>query len=215
MAIKKKFIVVDDHPLYRTGISALVNQELGFDCVGEASSPQEALELVSSSRPDFAIIDISLRDQNGLTLVSTLKSTHPELLMLVVSMHEETIYGERAIKSGARGYIMKHQPPEELIGAIRQILNGSIAVSDTLKTRLFESMMGGKDSIDPVQALSGREFEVFSLIGKGYSANEIAERLTLSVKTINTYQDHIKEKLRVPSAAELRRFALGWANRND
>jgi DNA-binding NarL/FixJ family response regulator len=215
MPIKKKFIVVDDHPLYRTGISALVKQELDFDCVGEAATIQEALEIVEKNRPDFAILDISLRQQNGLSLVSTLKSMYSDLLMLVVSMHDETIYGERAIKAGARGYIMKHQPPEQLIGAIKLILGGNIAVSDNLKTRLFESMMSGKDTVEPVNALSDREFEVFCLIGKGYSAAEIAEHLTLSVKTINTYQDHIKEKLKIPSANELRRFALGWANRNN
>lgn len=214
MSIRKVFIVVDDHPLYRTGIGALVTQELGFECAGEAATPQEAMDLVAKSRPDIAIIDISLRDQNGLTLVETLKSIYPNLLMLVVSMHEETIYGERAIKAGARGYVMKHQPPEELIGAIRQIMKGSIAVSENLKTRLFESMMAGKNSVDPVRSLSGREFEVFSLIGKGYSAAEIADRLALSVKTINTHQDHIKEKLNIASANELRRFALGWTNQN-
>ncbi|HQL32642.1 MAG TPA: response regulator transcription factor [Treponemataceae bacterium] len=133
MAIARKFIVVDDHPLYRTGISALVRQELGFQCVGEASSMQDALSVAAESVPDFAIIDISLRDQNGLALVSAFKSMYPSLLMLVVSMHDETMYGERAIKAGARGYVMKHQPPGELIEAVRQILRGGIAVSENLK----------------------------------------------------------------------------------
>jgi len=215
MPIAKKFIVVDDHPLYRTGISALVRQELGFECVGEAASMQEAMSLADASVPDFAIIDISLRDQNGLALVSAFKAMYPALLMLVVSMHDETMYGERAIKAGARGYVMKHQPPGELIEAVRQILRGGIAVSENLKTRLFESMMSGGSSDDPVSLLSSREFEIFSLLGEGYSAAEIANSMNLSVKTVNTHQEHIKRKLNLSSAGELRRFALDWHKHNS
>ncbi len=214
MPKRNRFIVVDDHPLYRTGVGALVQQELGLEFSGEAASLQDALSLVArGDPPDLAIVDISLRDENGLSLVATLKSLYPNILVLVVSMHDETLYGERAIKAGARGYVMKHQPPEELVEAVSLVLRGNIAVSDALKTRLVESVMAGNTAVDPVASLSGREFDVFGLIGKGYGAAEIANALCLSVKTINTHQDHIKRKLNLSSAAELRRFALEWESK--
>ncbi|MHC1691916.1 MAG: response regulator [Sphaerochaetaceae bacterium] len=213
MPLKKKFIVVDDHPLYRSGVSALIKQELDLECVGEAASPGEAMEIIGKSHPDLAIIDISLQQQNGLELVSALKASYPRILMLVVSMHEENLYGERAVKAGARGYIMKHQRPESLVEAVRTILAGNIAISDNLKNRLFESLVGHQRSVDPVQDLSNREFEVFSMISRGNGASEIADHMNLSVKTINTYQENIKEKLGIPSASELRKFAVDWATR--
>ncbi len=214
MDSRRTFIVVDDHPLYRAGVSALIQQELDLACVGEAQDAAEAQELLAKNRVDLALIDISLQKQSGLDLVHSLRATYPKLLMLVLSMHEENLYGERAIRAGARGYVMKHQPPEILVEAVREILEGKIAVSEDLKDRLFESLWSGEQgNADPVRTLTDREFAVFSLLGKGFKAAEIAEELRLAVKTVNNHQDHIKDKLGASSAAELRRYAVDWATR--
>jgi DNA-binding NarL/FixJ family response regulator len=213
MSIKPNFIVVDDHPLYRHGVTMLIGQELKLECAGEAGSLPEALALLAATRPRIAIVDISLQGQSGLDLMRTIKSDYPETLVLVVSMHEENLYGERALKAGARGYVMKHESPTALVDAVREVLEGHIAVSDTLRERMLEGIVGGKADGDPVERLSDRELEVFTLIGKGCGAAEIAERLGLSVKTVNAYRDHIKDKLGLPNAADLRKFAVEWGAR--
>jgi len=213
MPIKPTFIVVDDHPLYRHGVTMLVGQELKLESAGEAGSLPEALALLEATRPRIAIIDISLQGQSGLDLMRTIKSDYPETLVLVVSMHEENLYGERALKAGARGYVMKHESPTALVNAVREVLEGRIAVSETLRERMLEGIVGGKSDAEPVDRLSDRELEVFTLIGKGCGAAEIAERLGLSVKTVNAYRDHIKDKLCLASAADLRKFAVEWGAR--
>jgi DNA-binding NarL/FixJ family response regulator len=213
MPLKPNFIVVDDHPLYRHGVTMLVGQELKLECAGEAGSLPEALALLASTRPRIAIIDISLQGQSGLDLMRTIKSDYPDTLVLVVSMHEENLYGERALKAGARGYVMKHESPTALVNAVRDVLEGRIAVSETLRERMLEGIVGGKTDAEPVDRLSDRELEVFTLIGKGCGAAEIAERLGLSVKTVNAYRDHIKDKLSLSSASDLRKFAVEWGSR--
>jgi len=214
MAIRPNFIVVDDHPLYRQGVATLIAQELRLDQAGEAGSISEALALLKKTKPRIAIVDISLQGQSGLELVRTIKSDFPETAVLVVSMHEENLYGERALKAGARGYVMKHENPSALLDAVREVLEGRIAVSDELRERMLEGIVGGKADADPVDRLSDRELEVFTLIGRGCGAAEIAERLSLSVKTVNAYRDHIKEKLGLPSAADLRKYAVEWSTRS-
>jgi DNA-binding NarL/FixJ family response regulator len=169
--------------------------------------------LLASTKPRIAIVDISLQGQSGLDLVRAIKADYPETLVLVVSMHEENLYGERALKAGARGYVMKHESPGVLVGAVRDVLDGKIAVSGELRERMLEGLVGCKSEADPVERLSDRELEVFTLIGKGCGAAEIAEKLRISVKTVNAYRDHIKEKLNVPSAADLRKFAVEWSSR--
>ncbi len=213
MPIRPNFIVVDDHPLYRHGVTMLIGQELRLDCAGEAGSCAEALELLSATRPSIAIVDISLQGQSGLELVRTIKAEYPETAVLVVSMHEENLYGERALKAGARGYVMKHESPGVLVGAVRDVIEGRIAVSSELRERMLEGIVGGKADAEPVDRLSDRELEVFTLIGKGCGAAEIAEKLGLSVKTVNAYRDHIKDKLGMPSASDLRKFAVEWGAR--
>jgi DNA-binding NarL/FixJ family response regulator len=213
MLIRPKFIVVDDHPLYRHGVSMLIGQELRMECAGEAGDIAEALALLATSRPRLAIVDISLQDQSGLDLVRAIKAEYPETSVLIVSMHEENLYGERALKAGARGYVMKHENPAILVAAVREVLEGRIAVSEALRDRMLEGIVGGgKSDADPVARLSDRELEVFTLIGKGCGAAEIAERLALSVKTVNAYRDHIKDKLGLASAADLRKFAVEWGS---
>jgi DNA-binding NarL/FixJ family response regulator len=213
MPIRPNFIVVDDHPLYRHGVTMLIGQELRLDCAGEAGSLPEALELLAATRPSLAVVDISLGGQSGLDLVRTIKAQYPETTVLVVSMHEENLYGERALKAGARGYVMKHESPGVLIGAVRELIEGRIAVSAELRERMLEGLVGGKADADPVDRLSDRELEVFTFIGRGCGAAEIAEKLGLSVKTVNAYRDHIKDKLGVPSAADLRKLAVEWGAR--
>ena len=213
MAIRPSFIVVDDHPLYRHGVTMHVGQELRLDCAGEAGGIQEALDLLAAKGPRIAIVDISLQGQSGLDLVRIIKADYPGTAVLVVSMHEENLYGERALKAGARGYVMKHESPAVLVGAVREVLEGRIAVSEELRERMLEGMVGGRSDTDPVGRLSDRELEVFTLIGKGCGAAEIAARLGLSVKTVNAYRDHIMDKLGLPSAADLRKFAVEWGSR--
>jgi DNA-binding NarL/FixJ family response regulator len=214
MPIKPGFIVVDDHPLYRHGVTMLIGQELRLESLGEAGSLPEAIDLLAKARPRIAIVDISLQGQSGLDLVRAIKSDYPDTLVLVVSMHEENLYGERALKAGARGYVMKHESPTALVSAVREVLEGRIAVSEALRERMLEGLVGGKTEIEPVERLSDRELEVFTLIGKGCGAAEIAERLGLSVKTVNAYRDHIKDKLGLPSASDLRKFAVEWGSKN-
>ena len=213
MPIRPNFIVVDDHPLYRHGVSMLIGQELRLECAGEAGDIAEALELLAATRPRLAIVDLSLQDQSGLDLVRSIKADYPDTAVLIVSMHEENLYGERALKAGARGYVMKHESPAALVNAVREVLEGRIAVSDSLRDRMLEGIVGGKAEAEPVDRLSDRELEVFTLISKGCGAAEIAERLGLSVKTVNAYRDHIKDKLSLPSAADLRKFAVEWGSR--
>jgi DNA-binding NarL/FixJ family response regulator len=188
----------------------LIGQELKLDCAGEAGSVGEALELLARAKPRIAIVDISLQDQNGLDLVRTIRAEYPDTLVLIVSMHEENLYGERALKAGARGYVMKHESPTVLVDAVREVIDGRIAVSEALRERMLEAIAGGRSEVEPVERLSDRELEVFTLIGKGCGAAEIAQRLGLSVKTVNAYRDHIKDKLSLVSAADLRKFAVEW-----
>ncbi len=213
MSIRPTFIVVDDHPLYRQGVTTLISEELHLECVGEAGGVPEAIELLAAKRPRLAIVDISLQGQSGLELIHFIKNEYPETLVLVVSMHEENLYGERALKAGARGFVMKHQSPDILLKAVEDVLAGRIAVSEELRDRLLAGFVGGRNDPDPVNRLSDRELEVFTLIGKGYGATEIAEKLGISVKTVNAYREHIKDKLYLPSAADLRKFAVEWASR--
>ncbi len=208
MALRPRFVVVDDHPLYRHGVADLIVQELNMDLAGEAGSAAEAYELLARVKPELAIIDISLQGQNGLEVVKAIKAQHPGTAVIVLSMHEDSLYGERALKAGARGYVMKHEPPQVLLDSIRAVMEGRIAVSELLRERMMESIAGGKRESDPIDKLSDRELEVFRLIGRGFGAAEIAARLGLSVKTVNAYQDHLKEKLSLASAAELRKYAI-------
>lgn len=210
MSLRKSFIVIDDHPLYRHGVVDLIVQELHLEPVGEAGSISEALELLKRSKPDLAIVDISLQEKNGLELVKIIRTEFPSVVVLVVSMHEENLYGERALSAGASGYVMKHEEPLVLLNAVQTVLEGKVAVSENLRERMLSGIVGGRHTGDPITRLSDRELEVFRFIGRGYGAAEIAELLHLSVKTVNAYRDHIKEKLNIPTAADLRRYAVEW-----
>lgn len=196
---KSKVFIVDDHAILREGLSRLINSEEDLLVSGEADNVTEAFHAVSEAKPDIAIVDISLGDGSGIRLIENLTYSNPGILVLVLSMHDETTYAERCLKAGARGYIMKQESSRELLSAIRTVLNGDIYVSDNLNVQLLHKFAKNRfEGLDaPARPLSNRELEVYQLIGQGLKKHDIAERLTLSVKTVETYIDHIKIKLQL------------------
>ncbi|MBN1698295.1 MAG: response regulator transcription factor [Spirochaetales bacterium] len=209
---KIKFIVIDDHPISREGLVYLINNEKDFSVVAEASSAEEALKIIKDREVDFALVDISLKGINGLQLIRKLTHAYPNLKILVVSMHDETLYGERAIDTGADGYIMKEETSHKVLKAIRQILSGNIYVSDAMKQRVSLGIMKKKQTLGSsiVDKLSDREFEIFQLIAKGMGPALIAKKLNMSVKTVETHRNNIKIKFNLSTAYELREFAINW-----
>jgi DNA-binding NarL/FixJ family response regulator len=217
MAKSVSFLVLDDHPVFRQGLTALIRSDERYEVFAEVGTPEEALEALEQGVPDIALVDISLMGHNGLDLVKTLKAAHPEMLVLIISMHDEVVYAERALKAGARGYVMKQEAASVVLDAIKTVLSGKIYVSAAMRDRLLETMFNRRESVetDSVARLSDREMEVLELIGQGYGAAETARALNLSVKTVNAYRDHIKDKLHLDGAGELRRFAVKWVQSRD
>ena len=196
---KDKVFIVDDHAILREGLSHLINSEEDLTVCGEADNVTDAFHAVSAAQADIAIVDISLGDGSGIRLIENLTYSNPGLPVLVLSMHDEATYAERCLKAGARGYIMKQESSRELLSAIRTVLNGDIYVSDKLNIQLLHKFARNRfEGLDaPAKPLSNRELEVYQLIGQGLKKHEIAERLNLSVKTVETYLDHIKIKLQL------------------
>jgi DNA-binding NarL/FixJ family response regulator len=211
------FLVVDDHPVFRQGLVALIRSDERFEVCAETGSAAETLAALEHAVPDIALVDISLVGQNGLDLVKSLKASHPAILILIISMHDEVVYAERALKAGARGYVMKQEAASVMMDAISTVLSGKIYVSAAMRDRLLETMFSPREETESpsVERLSDRELEVLELIGQGYGAAETAKVLNLSVKTVNAYRDHIKEKLRINGAGDLRRFAVKWVQSRD
>lgn len=216
---KIKIIIVDDHPIVRQGIALLINQQPDLDVCCEAGSAEEALEMLAKGADSIrvAIVDLSLGGMSGLELVKTLRARHPEMSVLVMSMHDESLYAERVLRAGARGYIMKQEATEKILTALRQILRGEIYVSDRMRTRMLERLIDnrGEPSESPLASLSDRELEVLRLIGRGMSTGEIARDLCRSVKTIEAHRANIKEKLSLRGGAELVRFAIQWVGEGE
>jgi len=212
MAKQVTFLVVDDHPVFRQGVVTLIQSNGRYAVAAEAGGIEEAIDALSSCSVDIALVDISLGGQNGLELVRTIKASHPEVLVLIISMHDEVVYAERSLRAGARGYVMKQEAASVMLDAIKTVLAGRIYVSAAMRDRLLESVFNNKREEESlsVERLSDRELEVLDLIGQGYATGEVARVLNLSVKTVNTYRDHIKEKLQIQGAGELRRFAVKW-----
>lgn len=206
------FLVVDDHPIFRQGLVALLKATPGYEICAEAGTVDEALRSLEEWRPDVALVDISLGSSDGLDLVKTISASYPNVSVLVISMHDESIYAARALKAGALGYVMKQEAASVLIEAVISVLGGRIYVSDTIRDRLLHSMLNKNQDapISAIDRLSDRELEVLRRIGEGYGAAEIAGLLNLSVKTVNVYRDHLKRKLQFETSAELRRFAVSW-----
>jgi DNA-binding NarL/FixJ family response regulator len=186
--------------------------------IAEAEDSDQALDAIKQFKPDLVIADISLKDSSGLELTKAIKKQYPRLPVLIQSMHEETMYSERSLQAGAMGYIMKDAPTEDLMTAIRKVLAGQIYTSEKMATKLVNRIIYGKaePGSSPIDSLSDRELEVFNLLGKGLGTSEIAERLKLSIKTVETYRAHLKEKLALADASELRQYAIQWlASRNE
>lgn len=212
MKAEKKILIVEDHPIFRMGMCELVNQEKDMTVCGSAEDVPDALDLVESEQPDLIILDLSLKDSNGMTLIKDLSKYHKHIPILVLSMHEESLHAERCLLAGAKGYLMKHETKGSVIEAIRRIFSGkkyiSQKVMDNLLDKLGEEPEQGKES--PVRNLSDRELEIFQMIGKGFSSGQIAGKLNLSVKTISAHRERIKQKLSVRTSGELIRYAVLW-----
>jgi DNA-binding NarL/FixJ family response regulator len=206
-------LIVDDHPLVRSGLHELMKHEPDLEVCCEAASLQEAVQFLGHHSPDVAILDISLPDGNGLDLIKRLRIRNPETRILVLSMHDETLLAERALRAGALGYINKEEAAENIVAAIRQILKGKIWMSQRMTEHLLRmGAPGTSESFNsPVDCLSDRELEVFELIGRGLGTGDIAGRLHLSVKTIETHRANIKKKLYIDTGSELTRRAMQWS----
>jgi DNA-binding NarL/FixJ family response regulator len=209
-ARKKTVFIVDDHPLLRQGLALLVNRERDLTVCGEAEEAQTAMREITLKKPDILIADISLNGPDGLDLLKNLRMLYPNLPVLILSMHDESIYAERALRARANGYIMKQEATEKVLVAVRRILSGDIYLSDRMANKLLHQYISGAsaDLNSRLSALSDRELEVFRLIGEGRSTRQIAEKLHLSVKTVETYQAHIKDKLSLHSGRELVQHAI-------
>jgi len=210
---KRKVLIVDDHPILRKGLTLLINQEPDLFVCAEAENAQMALESLDNVVPDMAIVDISLPGIDGIELIKELRLRHKEMPVLVVSMHDEALYAERSLRAGARGYIMKQEALEKVLVAIRKVLEGEIFVSERITTKMLEkfvSVEGLSQAASPIDLLSNRELTVFRLIGQGHKTRQIAERLHLSIKTVESYRAHIKEKLKLGDGTDLLKYAIQW-----
>jgi DNA-binding NarL/FixJ family response regulator len=209
---KKTVFVVDDHPIVRQGLALLINREADLAVCGEAEEMHAALSAIQAAKPDILILDISLNGPDGLELLKNIRITSARLPVLVLSMHDESIYAERALRAGANGYIMKQEATEKVLVALRRLLSGEIYVSDRIANNMLRHYVRGANVSEhsSVSDLSDRELEVFRLIGEGQGTRQIAEALHLSVKTVESYQAHIKEKLSLRSARELVQHAVQW-----
>jgi DNA-binding NarL/FixJ family response regulator len=209
---KKTVLVVDDHPIVRQGLTLLINQEPDLAVCGEAEEMHSALSSIPLLRPDILIVDISLNGPDGLELLKNIRLSSPRLPVLILSMHDESIYAERALRAGANGYIMKQEATEKVLVALRRILSGEIYVSEKIANHMLQHYVRGSSRVEhtEISELTDRELEVFRLIGEGHGTRQIAEALHLSIKTVESYQAHIKDKLSLRSARELVQHAVQW-----
>jgi DNA-binding NarL/FixJ family response regulator len=212
MPPKSKVFIVDDHPIVRQGLALLISREPDLVVCGDAEEASGALRRIEELKPDLAVVDISLKGPDGLDLLKNVRLRHPNLPVLILSMLDESLYAERALRDGASGYIMKQEATERVLVAIRRILNGEIYVSDRMANRMLHRFAGGSQAgpRSPIADLTDRELEVFRLIGDGHGTRQIAEELCISVKTVESYQAHIKEKLSLKNARELVQRAIQW-----
>ncbi|PKN18496.1 MAG: DNA-binding response regulator [Deltaproteobacteria bacterium HGW-Deltaproteobacteria-6] len=212
MSRKAKVMIVEDHPIFRKGLAQLINEEKDMEICGEAEDVIEAKKILVKARPDMMIVDLTLKGVSGLNLIKDFHEHLPDLPILVLSMHDESIYAERVLRAGARGYIMKQEMTDKVIVAIRHVLAGKMFFSESV-VESFLGMMTGKPAAspqNPIDTLSDRELEVFTLIGKGTGRKEIGDKLHVSIKTVGTYREKIKMKLGIKSSPELVRRAVEW-----
>ena len=209
---RKRILLVDDHPFMRAGLAQLIDRQSDLLVCGEAGNPTEAFQQVQATQPDLVLTDLTMPGRSGLEFIKDLLAAQPKLAVLIISMHDESVYAERALRAGARGYIMKEAGGENLLAAIRQVLRGEVYVSPRMSARILESLSGTRPrgSSSPIERLSDREFEVFQLIGQGNGTREIAARLHISPKTVDVHRANIKEKLGFDDATALIRHAVRW-----
>jgi DNA-binding NarL/FixJ family response regulator len=207
---RQNVFVVDDHPVLRQGLGRLINDQPDMVMCGEADSPVDAMRLLPAAQADVVIVDLTLRGGDGLELCKQIRDRFSSLPILVVSMHDEGLYAERALKAGARGYVMKQEPQENVLAAIRTVAKGEVYLSTKMSAKLLRSFSGPKSDADlpPLERLTDRELEIFRLIGEGQSVRAIAEKLFLSAKTVEAHKEHIKQKLNLKSSNELLQYAI-------
>lgn len=209
---KFKVFLVDDHPILRQGLALLIDREPDLMVCGEADGASSALSAMPNAGADVLVLDISLEGPDGLELLKTIRMKNPSLPVLILSMHDESSYAERALRAGANGYIMKQEATEKVLVAIRRLLRGEVYLSEQLTNRMLHQFVRGSTApTDPLAALSDRELEVYRLIGAGHGTRQIADELHVSVKTVESYQAHIKEKLSLRNARELVQHAIEWS----
>ena len=215
VSCKRKVLVVDDHPIVRAGLAQLINREPDLAVCGDAEEMHTALQSIDELKPDILIVDISLNGPDGLDLLKSIRAKDPNLPVLILSMHDECIYAERALRAGANGYIMKQEGTDRVLVALRRILNREIYVSDRVANQMLRQFVGGASGASlkrsPLDDLSDRELEVLRLIGEGQGTRQIADGLHLSIKTVETYQGHLKDKLGLKNSRELVQYAIQWA----
>ena len=211
---KSRVLIVDDHPIMRVGLATLINGQSDLVVCGEAENGHEALQAVNALKPDLAIVDITLEGIDGIELTKRIRRRDEHCTILVLSMHDETIYAERALRAGARGYIMKQEARGNLLKAIRKVLADEIWVSEVMANRIMSKFVAGGEMVaeSPVSQLSDRELEVFTLIGRGRRSRAIAEALSISVRTVDAHRERIKKKLNLEDATALIRYAIEWEN---
>ena len=207
----KRIFIVDDHPVYRDGLVLLVKREPDLTVCGEADNAAQALQRIQQSNPDLVLADIALPGRSGLELIKDIRAIPSDIQVLVISMHDETLYAERVLRAGGRGYVMKEERPEKILEAIRQVLTGHIALSPKMSARVLEALSGHREKAgSPISRLTDREFEILQLLGRGKDSHDIAAELHLSVKTVDAHRSNIKEKLTLNSGTELICYAARW-----
>ncbi len=211
---KTRVLLIDDHPILRQGLAQFINQEADLIVCGEAEDAPKAFTAVATLNPDIAVVDISLKGGNGIELIKNIKARYPDLPMLCLSMHDESLYAERALRAGSLGYIMKEEATERVIAGIRRVLAGEIFLSDKMKAKMLQQLANGRTKMasSPIEHLTDRELEVFRLIGEGRSTRQIAGELHLSVRTVEAYREYIKAKLNLKNATELVQHAFHWVH---
>ncbi|MDB6023449.1 MAG: two component transcriptional regulator, LuxR family [Pedosphaera sp.] len=213
---KNRILIVDDHPLFREGLQQMIDRTPDLVVCGEAGDADEALQAIVDLKPDLALVDISLGVGSGIDLVKTIKTKYDDLPVLVISMHDESLYAERALRAGAMGYVMKHERGKKVREAISRVLGGDVYLSERMSISMLSKLTWGKSEkpVSPIEMLSDRELEVFRMLGQGKGARQIAEELKLTIATINTFRGRIKEKLQLKTSTELLLYAIQWFREN-
>ena len=213
----KRIVIVDDHPLFRKGLEELIHSDGSFAVCGEAGNASEGIDVIRQLGPDLAIVDLSLPGANGIELIKNIRTEFPKLPILVLSMHDESLYALRALRAGAEGYVMKHEAMANVLLAIREVFNGRPYLSPAMAAQVITKFAhrDAEGAADPVERLSDRELEILELIGKGNEVRQIAKLLHLSPKTVETHRAHIKDKLDLKNSREVARFALQWLSARE